>query len=297
MATKTPPPPKKSKLRRYLIARHGETNFNKERRVQGTLDTACVLTLDGISQAAALGVYVARRQAGEAPDDADDHDGGGDANNNTTDKKLSPSSAPAIARTWCSPLTRCRQTYAAISGCCCSSSSKVPPLPNPLIHNDLREIEFLHWQGRLRKEIIEQDSENWNVFKSDPKMLRLNNNDKDGTSFAPVVDCWERGMKCWNDIRSRAAVDAADAIFIMCHGAIGQCMLLQALGLDIEMYGKSRRYSFDNCECIEFEWADDEDDKKETCAIRWRRVHPVGSKWQFTSASRAMAMGGLSCSR
>ena len=52
------------KLRRYLIARHGETNYNKERRVQGTSD-ASVLTLDGISQASSLGVYIARRQAGE----------------------------------------------------------------------------------------------------------------------------------------------------------------------------------------------------------------------------------------
>lgn len=34
---------------RYFLARHGQTNFNKEGRIQGTLDTS-VLTLDGIAQ-------------------------------------------------------------------------------------------------------------------------------------------------------------------------------------------------------------------------------------------------------
>ena len=146
------------------------------------------------------------------------------------------------------------------------------------------------------------------MFKKDPKQLRLGS-DK---SFAPVLDCWERGMKNWNVMRSDAAnegglpssstkareeleeskQEGSGAIFIMTHGAIGQCMLLLALGLSIEMYGKSRKYSFDNCECIEIEWADGDEH-----STRWRRVHPVATKWECTSASQQMASGGLSCSR
>lgn len=90
------------KLRRYLIARHGETNYNKERRVQGTVDEPCTLTLNGITQAKSLGVYIAKRISGKVQD--------GDKADNDI--------APPITQAWCSPLTRCKQTYAAISEVC-----------------------------------------------------------------------------------------------------------------------------------------------------------------------------------
>jgi len=115
------------KLRRYLIARHGETNYNKERRVQGTVDEPCTLTLDGISQAKSLGMYIAKRLNGEMPD-GDNRRG------------------PTIIKTWCSPLTRCKQTYATISEVCSTytntnESSTRSTLPTPTIHNNLHEIE------------------------------------------------------------------------------------------------------------------------------------------------------------
>ena len=294
--------PKDLKLRRYLIARHGETTYNKERRVQGTSD-ASMLTLNGISQASSLGVYIARRQAGELLES----DGSSTTSQTTIQKShtAEESYTPSIKRTWCSPLTRCRQTYAAISGCCSTYSAKNSVLPEPTIHDDLREIELCTWQNRLRSDIIKNDTTNWNIFKDAPKLLQL---PKEGKEFYPVVDCWERSIQNWNTIRSDAA-DAATtttntneqgegAIFIMCHGAIGQCMLLQALGIGIDHYGKSRRYSFDNCECIEIEWKDDvvDDENESGYAVRWRRVHPVTTEWELTSLSRKMG-GELMCSR
>ena len=280
------------KLRRYLIARHGETNYNNERRVQGTSD-ASVLTLDGISQASSLGVYIARRQAGELLE----CDGSSIIYSQTTTAEESYA-PPSITRTWCSPLTRCRQTYAAISGCCSTYNTK-SVLPEPTIHDDLREIELCTWQNELRSDIIKNDTTNWNIFKDTPKLLQL---PKEGKEFYPVVDCWERGIQNWNTIRSDAATTNDEqeegAIFIMCHGAIGQCMLLQALGISIDHYGKSRRYSFDNCECVEIEWKDDDDDDNNECgySVRWRRVHPVTTEWELTSLSRKMG-GELMCSR
>lgn len=279
----------KPKLRRYLIARHGETNFNKEMREQGTLDTP-ILTFDGISQAAGLGVYVARRQAGLS-----------NANDNS-DEEAEAVASPPITRTWCSPMTRCRQTYAAVSGCCSGQQQKQlsSPFPNPTIHTNLREIELCEWQGRLTQEIIEQDSENWDTFLNDPHLLRLDNG-----KFAPVLDCWERGLSNWNDVRLDAVATADDlsvgansnddnndpeeegATFIMCHGGMGQCMLLQALGININMFRKSSRYAFTNCGCIEVEWADGEE-----CSRRWRRVHPMVTEWQLTSVTQRMEKGG-----
>ena len=64
---------------RFLIARHGETNFNAEGRIQGTLDTS-VLTARGVRQAEELGCYIA-------------------------DEELA-----RIAKVWVSPMTRARQT-------------------------------------------------------------------------------------------------------------------------------------------------------------------------------------------
>ncbi|KAL9178267.1 hypothetical protein ACHAXT_001811 [Thalassiosira profunda] len=266
-------------LRRYIIARHGETDFNRDRRVQGTNDAA-VLTDDGRALAKRLGDYIARRQAGEAQDDIAGDDG-------------TIATAPAITSTWCSPMTRTRQTFAAIAERCFNSHPMHRSLPEPTIHDDLREIELKEWQGRLRKEIMEEDAHNWNIFKKDPKGLRL-----DGGKFAPVLDCWERGETNWEAIRSDAASTNtanggdAGAIFIMTHGALGQCMLLSALGIDIESYGRTRKFAFDNCECVEIEWADGE----KLCR-RWRRVHPKETGWESSETSRRMTSGGLSCGR
>ncbi|KAL7460938.1 hypothetical protein ACHAXS_001374 [Conticribra weissflogii] len=267
-------PPQIPKPRRFLLARHGETNFNKEHRVQGTLDES-VLTYDGIAQASKLGVKLAYLQSEVNP-------------------KIT---ARPIIRCWCSPLHRCRQTFAAVSGCCAAFQC---PLPEPTIHWDLREIHFCQWQGKLRRQVALEDEHNWNVFKSAPHKLTLKGD------FAPVVDCWERGLKNWETIRidatklepkiSLESVEATlntkfdGAIFIMCHGGIGQAMLLQALGLDIEMYGKSRRYALDNCDCVEIEWRDGE----EHCS-RWRRIHPIQTSW--VSKTTPLLSGELSCIR
>jgi len=230
------------KSRRFIVARHGETDFNRERRVQGTSNESA-LTSKGVSQAAALGAYMSKR---------------------TT-----------ITRTFCSPLRRCRQTYAQISKVCADNDNA---LPEPTILDNLKEIELKEWQGRLRNDIMIEEKTNWNIFRANPCDLRLQN----GT-FAPVLDCFERASSNWDVIRADAASNSADVTFIMCHGAIGQCMLLHTLGLDKKEYGKSRRYALDNCECFEFEF---ESDKSEYPS-RWRKidVSQTESGWRSASSS------------
>ena len=224
------------KSRRFIVARHGETDFNRERRVQGTSNES-VLTEKGVSQAKSLGKYISKR--------------GG------------------ITRTFCSPLHRCRQTYAEVSGLCAVNNN---PLP----------VELKEWQGRLRGDIMIEDKTNWDIFRANPCDLRLQH----GT-FAPVLDCFERANSNWDVIRSDAASNSADVTFIMCHGAIGQCMLLQALGLDKKEYGKSRRYALDNCECFEVEYESDES----KYSSRWRRIDlsQTASDWKSTYASQLVA--------
>ena len=289
-----PPRPKEGKKRslslkqrrRFLIARHGQTNYNKEGRVQGTLDEGVFLNYAGIAQSSSLGVYLARRQLANAP--VAETDGSGNQ---------SP-----ITRAYCSPMQRCRQTYAAISGVCSGrlymhssdsngtgsiQSQSGHIFPEPTILPNLKEIELCEWQGRLKSDVASNDVENWNMFQSQPTNLRLNQ----GT-FAPVLDCWERANGNWNVIRSECVRNKAGVVFIMCHGAIGQAMLLHALGLDIELFGKSKRFAFDNCDCFEVEWCD-----KEEVAIRWRRAYPVESKWEECMATKKMCSTSLVSSR
>ena len=166
-------------------------------------------------------------------------------------------------------------------------SSHYTLLPEPTILSKLHEIELCEWQGRLRKDVAVNDAENWNIFKETPVKLRLNKG-----QFAPVIDCWERAGANWEVIRAESQQKDAEVVFIMCHGAIGQAMLLRALGLDIELYGKSKRFAFDNCDCFEVEWCDGESSSR-----RWRKVYRVDGKWEQCSSTRKMYSSQLESTR
>ena len=108
---------------RFLIARHGETNFNAEGRIQGTLDTS-VLTARGVRQAEELGCYIA-------------------------DEELA-----RISKVWVSPMTRARQTLACIEAACGT-------LPAAVVRDDLREIELHTWEGKLKSEVMDTGWARW----------------------------------------------------------------------------------------------------------------------------------------
>ena len=97
---------------RFLLARHGETNFNAEGRIQGTLD-ASMLTNRGHQQAKGLGAYVAENEA------------------------------ERIAHVWVSPMRRARQTLEAVEAACAAAGVA---LPAATARDDLREIELHHWR-------------------------------------------------------------------------------------------------------------------------------------------------------
>jgi broad specificity phosphatase PhoE len=133
-----------------------------------------------------------------------------------------------------------------------------------------------------------EDAENWNIFKTNPKELKLRN----GT-FYPVIDCWNRGKQNWEMIQYESSQNDDGVVFIMCHGAMGQGMLLHSIGLPIELYGKSKKFALDNCDCVEVEWYDGQ-----STARRWRRVYPKEGGWEDCAAVRRMFGGdGLGCER
>mmetsp|Transcript_16186 Transcript_16186/g.48133 ORF Transcript_16186/g.48133 Transcript_16186/m.48133 type:complete len:262 (-) Transcript_16186:12-797(-) len=116
---------------RFLLARHGETNFNAEGRIQGTLD-ASMLTNRGHQQAKGLGAYVAENEA------------------------------ERIAHVWVSPMRRARQTLEAVEAACAAAGIA---LPAATARDDLREIELHHWEGRLKTDLM---NDGWAEWKKDP---------------------------------------------------------------------------------------------------------------------------------
>ncbi|KAL1510562.1 hypothetical protein AB1Y20_006863 [Prymnesium parvum] len=227
---------------RFLLARHGETNFNKEGRIQGTLDSS-VLTLDGISQVSALGYFLA--SSGEAA---------------------------AVDATWCSPMQRARQSYAAVLGC---ASAAGVSLPAACVRHELREIELHEWEGLLKTEI---DEEAWGAWKRRPDTYRAAN------GAAPLLDLWARAQGNWAAVRA----GKSRCSFIMAHGALGRCMLGTALGLEPISFNEPS-FEFENAALVEIEWPHDA-----AVATRWRKRHPVESEWMTAEdvvSSTAIADG------
>lgn len=103
----------------YLF-RHGETHWNRQKRIQGHGDSP--LTLKGIEQAKAYG----RTLAGLLGD-------------------------PAQWRLICSPLPRCVQTAAIL----CETSGL--DFARIEMDNRLKEISTGHWMGRLKAEMNPED--------------------------------------------------------------------------------------------------------------------------------------------
>ncbi|MEM1366368.1 MAG: histidine phosphatase family protein [Pseudomonadota bacterium] len=100
--------------RRILFVRHGETDWNAERRMQGQRDTP--LNATGEAQAQTVGTILPRLLSGQpAPD------------------------------LWCSPLMRCRRTFELAAAK--YEQATVEPLPTPKFDDRLREITFGPLEG------------------------------------------------------------------------------------------------------------------------------------------------------
>lgn len=158
-----------AKAQRFLLARHGETNFNAEGRIQGTLDTS-TLTERGIAQAAGLGYYIASTEA------------------------------KRIKQVWVSPMRRAKQTLAAVNGVCDAARVRLPEVK---VRDDLREIELHHWEGRLKTEIFTAEPEGWKQWKEDPTHYVMPGGQ------APLPDLWLRAQGNWEALRSTAPSDGA----------------------------------------------------------------------------------------
>eukprot|EP00420_Gonyaulax_spinifera_P006887 CAMPEP_0197935172 /NCGR_PEP_ID=MMETSP1439-20131203/112883_1 /TAXON_ID=66791 /ORGANISM="Gonyaulax spinifera, Strain CCMP409" /LENGTH=305 /DNA_ID=CAMNT_0043558095 /DNA_START=23 /DNA_END=940 /DNA_ORIENTATION=- len=198
----------------FLLARHGQTTFNAEKRFQGCLDEAPVLTERGVEQARQLGVWL--------------HGNPGSG---------SPGPASAVGAVFCSPLLRARQTLE-------EARSVAVGLPTALTFPELREINLYEWEGRTQAEIRDEDPEAMRIWKEQAWNLRL------GGGRPVVGDLWERASLAWRKMRQSTPSDA-DLALIVAHGTLGKALLSTALGLPVEAF---RHFELANGEVVEVMW-------------------------------------------
>lgn len=121
-------------IRRVHLIRHGETNWNKEKRAQGQMES--VLTQDGILQ----------------------------AHNLATRLQDIP-----ISEVYCSSSIRTRQTAEILFGNPAATGRMVS-----IVYCDLlREIHMGRWEGLLYSELDKQDPEQFHAFWHAPEKFML----------------------------------------------------------------------------------------------------------------------------
>jgi len=106
--------------RRFIILRHGLTDWNVEGRMQGTSDFSRLTPL-GVSQAVGAGVGLSRLLAGEV-----------------------------ITTVYASPLSRAQQTLELAATQWPEAASVVG---QHVVLDDLKEIELREWSGLLSRDV------------------------------------------------------------------------------------------------------------------------------------------------
>jgi len=159
---------------RFLLARHGQTTFNAEKRFQGSLDAEPVLTEKGRAQARDLGAWLNSLSGTE-----DD---------------------PRLVFT--SPLLRARQTLAEAK----TVAKDLPDEAEALA--ELREIDLYEWEGLTQAEVKASNPEAMRLWKEEAWKLHL------GGDRLVVHDLWERASSAWSKMRATFSAGGNPALIV-----------------------------------------------------------------------------------
>jgi probable phosphoglycerate mutase len=253
-----------SGVRRFLIVRHGETTWNADERLQGTIDESS-LTLQGEEQAAALGRRLLAEEAGQ------------------------------IDAVWVSSLGRARQTYAIVRAEF-AKGDEARALPDARVTPELREIDLGKWQGQIKGELATgAEAAEWRAWKEDPTIFAF----ADGVR--PLHELVKRAERCWrelllaDDSRTPTAAPRADShvptTLVVAHGGLNRALMVTALGLPIGSF-TDPRFQFGNCYWAEVELGpagSGPDGAGHSARWRWRHPGPAG-EWQTAERERADAL-------
>eukprot|EP00640_Fibrocapsa_japonica_P003028 CAMPEP_0113939454 /NCGR_PEP_ID=MMETSP1339-20121228/5763_1 /TAXON_ID=94617 /ORGANISM="Fibrocapsa japonica" /LENGTH=262 /DNA_ID=CAMNT_0000942961 /DNA_START=47 /DNA_END=835 /DNA_ORIENTATION=+ /assembly_acc=CAM_ASM_000762 len=231
-----------------FLLRHGETNFNRDGIIQGTLDSS-VLTEKGWDQARAAGRFLATQ--------------------------------PAFDKVFVSPMTRARQTAQAVT---LEMEAAGNPLPQTqTIVPEIREIELHEWQGQKKSDLAKADPQAYEAWNLSPTTFQIGDRGTQSWTCGryPVVDLWRRAKKGWGEIFAGGLGPSAAAgfspgvrVLMVAHGAVNQALLCSAFGLGPEHF---RKFPWGNTDIAEVVWSIEEQK-----ALKWRWIYKQKSEVFFT---------------
>ena len=201
---------------RWLLLRHGQTDFNAEGRVQGSSDTSR-LSEEGREQAKAVGKFLATLQ---------------------------------VDKTYVSPLSRAQETLHVaekVAGRALGDSKTVL--------DNLREVDLHEWEGLYKQQIKDQWPDLYRHWRGEsPGKFRVASGKypiRDLWARAGVV--WQQLLQ---EAEGEGGAESLAKIgtkrsLVIGHNGINQALLATALGLSEEAF---RKFEFPNCGLVELVW-------------------------------------------
>mmetsp|Transcript_18834 Transcript_18834/g.43480 ORF Transcript_18834/g.43480 Transcript_18834/m.43480 type:complete len:449 (+) Transcript_18834:112-1458(+) len=185
--------------RRFMLLRHGQTNFNAEGRVQGSSDDSRLSDF-GVRQAAGAGAFLK------------------DFN---------------FEKTYVSPLNRARETLRIVAG-----DAGDAAVEEAVVDDDLREIDLYEWQGMLKHDIKTEFPDDFAKWRgAGAATFRLPSGNYPVVQlWARARKVWER-LLAGAEETSEVGGDG-DGSLIVAHNAVIQAMLCTAMGLGEDSFRK-----------------------------------------------------------
>jgi broad specificity phosphatase PhoE len=253
---------------RWLLLRHGQTDFNAAGRVQGSSDSSR-LSPEGVEQARAVGRFLAKLP---------------------------------IDRVYVSPLTRAQETLERaeeVAGRTFADSKAVI--------NDLREVDLHEWEGLYKQKIKEKWPGIYEQWRGDsPGDFRLESGAYPIRDlWARASRVWEQLLQeaGAEEGAESLALLGTKSTLVTGHNGINQALLARALGLSEEAF---RKFEFPNCGVVELVWNPGEDKARMWRWLypergAWKSVAETCSEWSSVTDTDAETecgsqSSGRSCS-
>jgi probable phosphoglycerate mutase len=200
---------------RWLLLRHGQTNFNAEGIVQGSSDTSR-LSEEGTRQARAVGQYLGKLH---------------------------------IDRVYVSPLARAQQTLAQAE-----ESAGKQFADKRVVIDDLREVDLHEWEGLYKSKIKATWPDAYRLWRgNNPGEFRLDSGKYPIRDLWKRADgVWKQVLEeAAAEGGGREPLLGTKTSLLTGHNGINQALFATALGLSEEAF---RKFEFPNCGVMEVVW-------------------------------------------
>ncbi len=112
---------------------------------------------------------------------------------------------------------------------------------DPILDNDLLEVDLSPWSGLTINEVKEKYPDSYRVWAKNPESLTLVR--EDGSSYKPIKDLFCQAERFLKKIVKIHSPDKNETILIVGHNAILRCLILQLLNKPQEGF---RRFKLNN---------------------------------------------------